>query len=141
VSPSSSAVPPQCLGCGRRPLRVAGPQGATGEGAFCRLYTPPLANFDPSRRSPYTNLVNACGTETEAVRPDDKAEIARRFRKLRRGALMTQLRLGQVIGIGRQAVSSIENKRTLPRDRTWVRFAILEGKLLADRAAPSGLWQ
>jgi len=74
------------------------------------------------------------------MRPD-KAEIAARFKKLRHLALMTQSQLGHVIGIGRQAVWEIEHERTLPHDRTWGRFAALEGKLLADLNVPRGLWQ
>jgi len=74
------------------------------------------------------------------MRPADKSEVARRFKALRQSALLTQLRLAGNIGICRQAVSDIENKRTLPRDRTWGRFAALEGKILADLNEPRGLW-
>jgi DNA-binding XRE family transcriptional regulator len=70
------------------------------------------------------------------MRPQDKAEIARRFKTLRRHASLTQRCLAGIIGICRQAVSDIENKKTLPHDRTWLRFAILEGKLLADHVPP-----
>ena len=61
-------------------------------------------------------------------RPKNKTEIARRFNKLRRPAFMTQLELGQLIGVCRQAVSDIENKKTLPHSSTWKRFAVLEAK-------------
>ena len=74
------------------------------------------------------------------MRPRDKTEIAGRFKKLRDFALMTQLQLGQIIGIGRQAVWEIEHERTLPRDRTWGRFVALEGKLLSEDTVPSCLW-
>ena len=41
------------------------------------------------------------------MRPQDKAEIAGRFKKPRHRALMTQLQLGHVLGIGtRRALSS-----------------------------------
>jgi DNA-binding XRE family transcriptional regulator len=47
---------------------------------------------------------------TEAMRPDDKAEIARRFKRLRRRSLLTQRWLAELIGICRQAVSEIEQR-------------------------------
>ena len=62
------------------------------------------------------------------MRPDDKAEIARRFRGLRRRSRLTQCWLAEYIGLCRQAVSKIENKRTLPHVGTWERFAALETK-------------
>ena len=60
------------------------------------------------------------------MRPQDKAEIARRFKALRRRAVLTQSWLANYIGVSRQAVSEIENKRTLPHYTTWGRFATLE---------------
>jgi DNA-binding XRE family transcriptional regulator len=65
---------------------------------------------------------------TEAMRPLDKAEIARHLKGLRRRSLLTQLQLAELIGICRQAVSDIENKRTLLHPSTWDRFAALEAK-------------
>ena len=77
------------------------------------------------------------------MRPDDKTEIARRFKALRRHADLTQHRLAELISICRQAVWDIEHERTLPHFTTWGRFAILEGKHLAEagRAVPSGPWE
>jgi len=68
------------------------------------------------------------------MRPDDRAEIARRFKALRRQACLTQLRLAGLIGIGRQALWDIEHERTLPHYATWDRFAALEAKA---QAAPA----
>jgi DNA-binding XRE family transcriptional regulator len=62
------------------------------------------------------------------MRPLDKTEIAGRFTTLRRHTSLTQRELAELIGIGRQAVSEIENKRTLPHCGTWRRFAALEAK-------------
>ena len=75
------------------------------------------------------------------MRPDDKAEIARRFKALRRRAHMTQLQLGDIIGICRQAVSDIENKRTLPHRTTWRRFAALEARHKQPRIKLPVHWQ
>ena len=56
------------------------------------------------------------------MRPDARAEIARRFRRLRRRSFLTQRKLAGLIGICRQAVSEIENKRVLPHFGTWDNF-------------------
>ena len=71
------------------------------------------------------------------MRPDYKAQIARRFKALRRRSFLTQRRLAGLIGICRQAVSEIENRRTLPHSGTWERFAALETKhkLAPDQVA------
>ena len=60
------------------------------------------------------------------MRPDDKAEIARRFRKLRRRSLLAQRDLAELIGICRPAVSDIERRQVMPHLSTWNRFADLE---------------
>jgi DNA-binding XRE family transcriptional regulator len=77
------------------------------------------------------------------MRPRDKAEISARFKGLRHLADMTQLCLGELIGIGRQAVWEIEHERTLPQLRTWHRFAILEARHLAEagRTEQNEPWQ
>lgn len=62
------------------------------------------------------------------LRPDDKVVIAKRFRRLRRKSLLTQKLLASLIGVCRQSVSEIENRRVLPHDRTWERFRNLETK-------------
>jgi DNA-binding XRE family transcriptional regulator len=62
------------------------------------------------------------------MRPEDKAEIARRFKALRRRSHLTQRWLAELVGVCRQAVSDIENKKTLPHRTTWDRFAAREAK-------------
>lgn len=79
--------------------------------------------------------------ELKTVKPDDKAEIARRFKALRRRARLTQRWLAELIGICRQAVSEIENKRTLPRFSTWDSFAALEAKHMQPRIKLPVHWQ
>jgi len=59
-------------------------------------------------------------------RPNDKAEVANRFKFLRNNSSMTQLQLAEIIGICRQAVSDIECCRVIPRLSTWNRFVDLE---------------
>ena len=66
--------------------------------------------------------------EPRPWRPDERAEIASRFKKLRQRARLTQRWLAELIGICRQAVSDIENRRTLPHYSTWDRFAAQETK-------------
>jgi DNA-binding XRE family transcriptional regulator len=75
------------------------------------------------------------------MRPDDKAEIARRFKAVRRRAFLTQRQLTGLIGICRQAVSEIENKRTSPHFSTWDRFAALEAKHMQRRIKLPVHWQ
>lgn len=75
------------------------------------------------------------------MRPDDKGEIAARFKELRNQASMTQLRLSRILGICRQAVSDIENKRTLPHYGTWGRFACLEAKHMQPQPTSPVRWQ
>jgi DNA-binding XRE family transcriptional regulator len=58
-------------------------------------------------------------------RPNE-TEIAARFRALRQKALITQLGLAGLIGVGRQAVNRIENARAMPHQTTWDRFCELE---------------
>jgi len=62
------------------------------------------------------------------MRPDDKAEIARRFMAVRRRAFLTQRWLAELIGLSRQAVSEIEHQQVMPHHTTWDRFAALEAK-------------
>lgn len=62
------------------------------------------------------------------MRPDYKAEIARRFKKLRRRARMTQATSGDIIGICRQAVKEIENRRVMPHYTTLSQFSDLEAR-------------
>jgi DNA-binding XRE family transcriptional regulator len=61
-------------------------------------------------------------------RPDEKAEIAKRFKDIRKNSSMTQLQLAEIIGICRQAVSKIEHRHTMPHISTWNRFADLEAR-------------
>jgi DNA-binding XRE family transcriptional regulator len=73
-------------------------------------------------------------------RPWEKQEIASRFRALRRKALLTQLRLAGLIGIGRQAVNKIENARAMPHENTWNAFLSLETKHYQRRAIFRERW-
>ena len=59
-------------------------------------------------------------------RPDEYRVVARRFKQLRRRALVTQSNLGIIIGVSRSCVNSIETQRTLPNTRTWAAFHSLE---------------
>lgn len=60
--------------------------------------------------------------------PSAKAAIAKRFRTLRKKALLSQADLGEVLGICRQSVSAIENCRVWPHFTTMDRFSDLEAK-------------
>lgn len=75
------------------------------------------------------------------MRPNDKAEIARRFKALRRRARLTQRWLAESIGICRQAVSEIENKRTMPHFGTWDNFVVLEAKHMQPKLKLPVHWQ
>ena len=41
---------------------------------------------------------------------------------------MSQSRLGEFVGLCRQAVNQIENRRVTPHDSTWDRFCEYEGR-------------
>lgn len=75
------------------------------------------------------------------MRPNDKTEIARRFRALRRHADLTQLRLAGLIDVCRQAISEIEHERTLPHLSTWARFATLETRHLGPKIELPDHWR
>lgn len=60
-----------------------------------------------------------------------KSEIAVRFKALRKRTLLTQARLGELVGIGRQAVSEIERGKANPHYSTVQRFADLEMRHMA----------
>jgi DNA-binding XRE family transcriptional regulator len=75
------------------------------------------------------------------MRPDDKTEVARRFKALRRRAFLTQRWLAEYIGVSRQAVSEIENKRALPHFSTWDSFAALEAKHMQPRIKLPVHWE
>ncbi len=72
---------------------------------------------------------------------DKRLESTARFRALRRHADLTQFRLAGIIGICRQAVSDIENKRTLPHYETWGRFAVLEAKHMQPQPTMPVHWE
>lgn len=61
-------------------------------------------------------------------RPWHKSETRTRFRELRRKALLTQKRLGDIIDVCRQSISEIENGHVMPNPNTWARFYELEQK-------------
>jgi DNA-binding XRE family transcriptional regulator len=65
---------------------------------------------------------------TSDERPKYQSLIARRFMRLRRTALLTQSRLGELIRLCRQSVNEIENRRVTPYRGTWARFRELERK-------------
>lgn len=60
-------------------------------------------------------------------KPQTKS-ITRRFRRLRRKAMLTQEGLGQHIGLHRTSVNRIERGHAMPRAETLRRFATLEAK-------------
>jgi len=62
------------------------------------------------------------------TRPWEKAEIAERFKALRWEALLTQEHLARLIGADRKTICRIESLRSMPRPRTWRRFAQLEAR-------------
>jgi len=64
--------------------------------------------------------------------PRGKTAIAKRFKALRRRSLLSQSRLGEILGLCRQSVSEIECRRVLLHPSTWRRFQGLEAK--HDRA-------
>ncbi len=59
-------------------------------------------------------------------RPEDEVEMAKRFKALRGKGRMTQAQLGAIIGICRQSVNKIENRRVYPDYTTIDRFPDLE---------------
>jgi DNA-binding XRE family transcriptional regulator len=62
------------------------------------------------------------------TRPWEKSEIAKRFRSLRRKARLSQSLLAEFIGVCRQSINEIENRRVMPHSSTWNRFCDLEAK-------------
>jgi DNA-binding XRE family transcriptional regulator len=79
--------------------------------------------------------------ELRPSRPDDRAEIARRFKALRRRSLLTQRYLAGLIGVCRQAVSDIERQQVMPHRTTWDQFAALEAKHKLFRVKLPVHWQ
>lgn len=73
-------------------------------------------------------------------RPREKYKIARRFRALRRKASLSQLLLGEIIGVCRQSVNEIENRRVMPHPSTWARFSELEARHNRPKIVLSGNW-
>lgn len=67
------------------------------------------------------------------ARPEDSREIARRMKRLRRRSHLTQRVLAEQIGICRQAISEIENRRVKPHESTWDRFTALEARHEEER--------
>ncbi len=68
------------------------------------------------------------------IRPDQKSSIATRFKALRRKSLLSQSRLAFALGVCRQSVNEIENRRVLARYETWVSFCALEARHNQARA-------
>ena len=71
--------------------------------------------------------------------PEAKATIAKRFKALRGKSHMTQERLGDVIGICRQSVNEIENRRVYPHYTTIDRFTELEKRHEEARGVTASL--
>src|SRR5271169_6341518 len=71
--------------------------------------------------------------------PEAKAAIAKRFKALRRKGRMTQATLGGIIGICRQAVNEIENRRVYPHYTTIDRFSDLEERHESGRRIMASL--
>jgi DNA-binding XRE family transcriptional regulator len=61
-------------------------------------------------------------------RPDHKFAIARRFKTLRKKALLSQSFLARILGVCRQTVNQIERCRVMPHRKTWDNFFNLEAK-------------
>jgi len=59
-------------------------------------------------------------------RPDDRSEIASRFKALRKKACFSQAKLASLIVVSRQCISEIESGCVLPHESTWERFFDLE---------------
>jgi DNA-binding XRE family transcriptional regulator len=62
------------------------------------------------------------------TRPLKKSETAQHFKSLRRKALLTQKRLGEIIKVCRQSVNEIERGHVMAHPTTWNRFCELEEK-------------
>jgi len=68
------------------------------------------------------------GTKKMEFRPDHKFVVARRFKALRLKASISQSLLGEIIGICRQSVNEIENRRVMPHSSTWRKFWEFESR-------------
>jgi DNA-binding XRE family transcriptional regulator len=68
------------------------------------------------------------------TRPDDNADIAKRFRALRRKVHLSQSHPGSMVGICRQSVSEIENIRVMPRPGTWKNPSNSNGSTMMPRS-------
>jgi DNA-binding XRE family transcriptional regulator len=66
------------------------------------------------------------GALARGTRPWEKAEIADRFRALRRKAHLTQRRLGRLIKADRKTINRIENLHSMPHQGLWNGFCKLE---------------
>jgi DNA-binding XRE family transcriptional regulator len=75
------------------------------------------------------------------LRPQDKFEVAKRFKALRRKANITQAQLGDILDICRQAVNEIENSRVMPHYSTVDRFSDLEARHDRERRVGTSLLQ
>ena len=74
-----------------------------------------------------------------------QANIPVRFRALRRKARITQETLGTIIGVCRQTVNEIENRRVVPHYSTVERFCHLEAKhqqeICTQQALLTAFWR
>lgn len=62
------------------------------------------------------------------TRPENRAEIPKRFKALRARAYLTQKRLGNYIRLWQSSVSDIERGYVVPHPSTFRRFCEFEGR-------------
>ncbi len=60
------------------------------------------------------------------AKPQDRSAIADRFISVRRRMRLSQARLASYMGVCRQTVSKVENRRVLIHTTTWYRFCDYE---------------
>jgi DNA-binding XRE family transcriptional regulator len=77
------------------------------------------------------------------TKPQSRYVIAERFVALRTRVGLSQSCLGKLIGLCRQAVSEIENRRVMPHNSTWERFCEYEseGQNCGVGHLPKDHWQ
>lgn len=62
------------------------------------------------------------------AKPQDRSAVAERFITLRRRVGLSQSRLGEYLGLCRQAVNEIENCHVMLHTTTWERFRAYESR-------------
>lgn len=74
------------------------------------------------------------------TRTPETAEIAQRFRALRKKEYLTQSRLAEIIGMARKSVSRIECGLVQPHHKNWDRFLDLEQRHCRPRVEMPTSW-